>query len=57
MLADGITIGCGTTISQYRADEYLSVFVVNFIFSFPIGFGSGLDIIKYQHSSKPCRWQ
>jgi hypothetical protein len=27
--------------------------VVTFIISFSIGCGSGLDIIKYQHSSKP----
>jgi hypothetical protein len=30
-----------------------SAFVVIFIISFSIGSGSGLDIIKYQHSSKP----
>ena len=41
-------------ISPYPADVILSAFVVIFIISFSIsGDGSGLDIIKYQHSSKP----
>ena len=39
-------------ISPYPADGILSAFVVIFIISFSIGCGSGLDIIKYQHSSK-----
>jgi hypothetical protein len=30
------------------------LFVVNFIYIFSISSGSGLDIIKFQHSSKPC---
>ena len=36
------------------AEEYKWALVVIFIISFSIGCGSGLDIIKYQHSSKPC---
>jgi len=32
----------------------VQLFVVNFNFSFSISSGSGLDFIKYQHSSKPC---
>jgi hypothetical protein len=40
-------------ISLYPADGILSAFVVIFITSFSIGSGSGQDIIKYQHSSKP----
>ncbi|HEY6435741.1 MAG TPA: hypothetical protein VIY47_04060 [Ignavibacteriaceae bacterium] len=40
------------SISPYPADGILSAFVVIFIISFSIGSGSGLDIIKYQHSSK-----
>src|SRR5690606_38337965 len=39
-------------ISPYPADGILSAFVVTFIISFSISSGSGLDIIKYQHSSK-----
>ena len=41
-------------ISPYQADGLLSAFVVIFIISFSISSGSGLDIIKYQHSSKLC---
>ena len=58
MLADGITISCSSYQLQFRLDVQFSAFVVNFIISFSIGCGSGLDIIKYQHSSKPstlCR--
>jgi hypothetical protein len=33
--------------------EFYRLFVVIFIISFSIGCGSGQDIIKYQHSSKP----
>jgi len=43
MLTDGITIGCCLTISYYPADEFLLAFFVNFIISFSIGCGSGLD--------------
>jgi len=39
-------------ISPYPADVILSAFVVTFIISFSISSGSGLDIKKYQHSSK-----
>ncbi len=39
-------------ISPYPADGILSAFVIIFIISFSISSGSGLDIIKYQHSSK-----
>jgi len=36
-----------------QAEEYKRAFVVIFIINFSIGCGSGLDIMKYQHSSKP----
>jgi hypothetical protein len=39
-------------INPYPADGILSAFVVIFINSFSISSGSGLDIKKYQHSSK-----
>jgi len=39
-------------ISPYPADRILSAFVVIFIISFSISSSSGLDVIKYQHSSK-----
>ena len=39
-------------ISPYAADGILSAFVVIFIISVSISRGSGLDNIKYQHSSK-----
>jgi hypothetical protein len=43
-------------ISYYPADEFLFSFLLLTSTSvFQLGCGSGLDIIKYQHSSKPYR--
>ncbi|MFN8253750.1 MAG: hypothetical protein U0V75_17895 [Ferruginibacter sp.] len=52
MLADENILSFNIAISPYPADGILSAFVVIFIISFSISSGSGLDIKKYQHSSK-----
>src|SRR5438552_2927891 len=44
----------GALLAFVLVAEYQWCLVVIFIISFSIGCGSGLDIIKYQHSSKPC---
>jgi NhaP-type Na+/H+ and K+/H+ antiporter len=53
MLADVVTISFISLSAIIRQTNFYWAFVVNFIFSFSIGFSSGLDIIKFQHSSKP----
>jgi hypothetical protein len=53
MLADVVTMGYISLSAIIRQTNFYWAFVVNFIFSFSIGFSSGLDIIKFHHSSKP----
>jgi len=52
MLADEYKLIFIALSAHIQPTEFSSAFVVIFIFSFSIGCGSRLDIIKYQHSSK-----
>jgi len=51
-LDEYILIVCSLS-AAVRSEEYKYALVVIFTISFSIGCGSGPDIIKYQHSSKP----
>jgi len=53
MLADEHKLIFTSLSSHIQPTVFYSAFVVIFIISFSIGCGSGLDIKKYQHSSKP----
>ena len=52
MLADEYILSFISLSAHIQPTEFYSAFVVIFIISFSISSGSGLDIIKYQHSSK-----
>jgi hypothetical protein len=52
MLADEYILSFISLSAHIQPTEFYSAFVVIFSISFSIGSGSGLNIIKYQHSSK-----
>ena len=53
MLADLKTIGCKSLSETGFAEFHYSSFSYIFIYSFSIDCGSGLYILKFQHSGKP----
>jgi hypothetical protein len=54
MLADEYKLIFISLSAHIQPTEFYSAFVVNFNFIFQLGCSSGMDIIKFQHSSKPC---
>ena len=57
MLADGITMNILSLSALYLADQILFGFLLlTSISFFQLGCISGVEIIKFQHGSKPCCW-
>jgi hypothetical protein len=52
MLTDEYILSFISLSAHIQPTEFYQLFIVIFIISFSIGCDSGLDIIKYQHSSK-----